>query len=282
MTPFAIAGIQMPLSPDNNIPAMGQRLDLLMHLYPWVQMVLFSELAPFGAMLHHAQPLPGPAEEAFQEMAARHGVWLLPGSLFERRDGLIHNTAPVINPQGEVIARHRKLFPFEPYEQGVTPGNDFVVFDVDGVGRFGVLICYDLWFPETSRTLTAMGAEVILHPVLTHTVDRDADLHVAYATAVMFQCYVFDINGLGAGGNGHSCVIDPSGRTLHRADGHEQLIPIEIDLDQVRRQRERGFRTLGQPLKSFRDRQVEFPVYDRRSWRDDYLHSLGPLQKPRR
>ena len=152
-----------------------------MHLYPWVQMVMFSELAPFGPSLHHAQRLPGPAEEEFQEMAREHKLWLVPGSLYEKRDGAIYNTTPVINPQGEVIARYRKMFPFTPLEEGVTPGEEFCVFDVPDVGRFAVLNCYDIWFPETTRTVTAMGAEVILHPVMTHTIDRDVDLAVAKA-----------------------------------------------------------------------------------------------------
>ena len=70
----------------------------------------------------------------------------------------------MIDPQGEVIARFRKLFPFRPYERDVVGGKDFCVFDVPQAGRFGVSICYDMWFPETTRTLVAMGAEVILHP----------------------------------------------------------------------------------------------------------------------
>ena len=83
MTPFAIAGIQMPISAESeNITAMGKRLAHLMHRFPWVQMVLFSELAAFGPAPRHAQPLPGPAEAAFCEMAARYHVWLIPGSLF--------------------------------------------------------------------------------------------------------------------------------------------------------------------------------------------------------
>ena len=282
MTPFSIAGIQMHVQPASNIDGMRSRLDLLMHLHPWVEMVLFSELCVFGPALHHAQPLPGPAEAAFQEMARAHKIWLVPGSLYERADGVIHNTSPVIDPHGNVIARFRKLFPFRPLEEGVTPGQDFCVFDVPEVGRLAVLNCYDLWIPETARTVTALGAEVILHPVMTHTIDRDVDLAVAKASAAMFQAYVFDINGLGAGGNGQSTVVDPSGRVLHQAATAEELIPIEIDLDQVRRQRERGMRHLGQPLKSFRDRTVEFPVYDADTWDDRYLRSLGPLVKPAR
>ena len=282
MTPFAIAGIQMPITTQSNISAMRHRLELVLHLYPWVQMIMYSELAPFGPLLPNAQKLPGPAEEEFQEMARKHGVWLLPGSLFERHDGLIFNTSPVINPAGEVIARYRKMFPFRPFEEGVTSGDQFVIFDVPEAGRFGVSICYDIWFPETSRTLTAMGAEVLLHPVLTHTIDRDIDLNMARATAAFCQCYVFDINGLHAGGNGQSAVIDPSGRTLHQANVNEELIPVEVDFDQVRRQRQHGVRSLGQPLKSFRDSQVDFSLYDRTRHDFSYLDSLGPLQKPRR
>ena len=59
MTPFAIAGIQMYLNHGSNLEAMRHRVDLTMHLYPWVQMVMFSELACYGPLLQHAQPLPG-------------------------------------------------------------------------------------------------------------------------------------------------------------------------------------------------------------------------------
>jgi predicted amidohydrolase len=283
MTPFAIAGIQMHISAQHeNITAMGHRLDLLMGRFPWVQMAMFSELAPHGPLLQYALPLPGPAEEAFQEMAARHGIWLLPGSMFERDGDHIYNTASVIDPQGKIVGRYRKMFPFRPYEQGVEGGTEFLVFDVPEVGRFGVSICYDIWFPETTRTLTAMGVEVLLHPVLTGTVDREIEVGIARATAAMFQCYVFDINGLGPGGNGRSSVFDPSGTLIHQAAGQEEFLPLEIDLARVRRERETGIRGLGQPLKSFRDRAVDFTVYQRGQICSGYLQSLGPLRVPAR
>jgi deaminated glutathione amidase len=282
MTPFAVAGIQMHLQHGSNIEAMRHRLDLTMQLYPWVQMVMFSELACFGPLLHHAQPLPGAAEEAFQAMAAKHRVWLVNGSMYERNAGAIYNTTTVAGPSGEIVGRYRKMFPFLPLEHGVAPGTEFLTFDVPQIGRFGVLNCYDMWIPETARQITAMGVEVILHPVMTHTIDRDVDLAVAHATSAMFQTYVFDINGLGAGGNGHSAVFDPSGRVLHRADAIEQIIPIEIDLEQVRRSRHNGLRGLGQVMKAFRDRSVEFPVYDQMSFDSTYMESLGPLTQPQR
>ncbi|HVH43204.1 MAG TPA: carbon-nitrogen hydrolase family protein [Labilithrix sp.] len=283
MTPFAIAGIQQSLSASvPNLPRMQASLDVLMDLYPWVQMVVFSELAVHGPSIANAEPLPGPTEAAFCEMAAKHGVWLLPGSMFENAGGIIYNTASVIDPLGHVVGRYRKMFPFRPYEVDVEAGESFLVFDVPEVGRFGVSICYDMWFPETSRTLAAMGAEVILHPTLTNSIDRDVELSIARATAAQNQCFFFDINGLGDGGNGRSIIVGPHGDVMHQAGTSEEWIPLEIDLDRVRRSRAVGLRNLGQPLKSFRDRKVDFTVYQRGADNQAYLDSLGPLVKPAR
>lgn len=283
MPPFAIAGIQMQVcATQPNIEAMRARLDTLMAVYPWVQMAVFSELAACGPLTSTAQPLPGPAEEALRQMAARHCIWLVSGSMFERAaDGRIYNTASVIDPAGTVIGRYRKMFVFAPYEQGVTPGTEFLVFDVPQVGRFGMTICYDTWFPEVTRTLVTMGAEVILRPTLTPSIDRDVELSISRATAATNQCYILDINGLGAGGYGRSIICGPHGQALHQAGSGEELMPMEFDLEDVRRSRERGLLSLGQPLKSFRDRPVQFSIY-RPDANSAYLDSLGPLAKPER
>lgn len=282
MREIGIAGVQMTLDASDNLDAMRKRLAGLLRVFPWVEMVLFSELAPFGASKQFAGQLPNAAEKQFQEMAARHRVWLIPGSMYERDGDDIFNTSTVINPQGEIIARYRKIFPFYPYEQNVAAGREFCVFDVPDVGRFGLCICYDMWFPETARTLTAMGAQVILHPVLTNTIDREIEIAIAQATGAMFQTFVFDINGLGAGGNGRSCVVDPHGRFLHQAGTNDELIPLQVDLQVADHARENGVRGLGQTLKSFRDRAINFPVYDQKSADNTYLNSLGALQKPTR
>jgi predicted amidohydrolase len=284
MTPFAIAGIQMPISAlQSNVEAMLHRLDLVMARFPWVQMVLFSELAPFGPLTETAKAFPNDAEQAFSEAAARHGIWLIPGSMFERaEDERIYNTAVVIDRAGDVIRRYRKMFPFHPYEQDVAQGTEFCIFDVPDVGRFGLSICYDIWFPETTRTMVSAGVEVLLHPVLTGTIDRSIELSIARATAAQFQCYVFDINGMDAGGVGRSTVIDPAGTVLIEAAGREEYLALEIDLDLVRRQREIGPHGLGQVLKSFRDREVDFDVYDRSTGQGSYLDRLGPLEVARR
>jgi len=101
---------------------------------------------------------------------------------------------------------------------------------------------------------------------------------IARASATINQCYFFDINGVGDGGVGRSIVCDPSGYVLHQAEGGAEIVPIEVDFGRVRRERERGLRSnLGQPLKSFRDRDCDFDVYRRDAY--PYLQTLGPLTK---
>ncbi len=283
MKPFSIAGMQLELSAlRENVTTMGERLAVLMNVYPWVQMVVFSELAPYGPLLSNTVQFPAPAEDIFKSWAKKYGIWLLPGSMFETLGEKIYNTAMVINPEGELVGYYRKMFPFRPYEEVVEGGTEFMVFDVPDVGRFGLSICYDLWFPETARTLAAMGAEVILHPTLTGTIDRDVELSIVRATAAQNQCFVFGINGFGDCGNGRSIIAGPAGEVMYQGQSAPEMIPMEIDLDRVRRSREVGLRGLGQQLKSFRDRKIEFAVYgpEARNW--PYLQSLGPLRKPER
>jgi len=280
MKAFAIAGIQMRVSAvHSNVEMMKLKLDITMNLYPWVEMVVFSELCAFGPLLHTAQKIPNSFEHEMQQMAKKYGIWLLPGSIFEKKDGQIFNTASVINPEGEVVTRYSKMFPFYPYEVGVTAGSEFCVFDIPDVGRFGVSICYDMWFPETIRTLAVMGAEVILHPTLTGTIDRDIELSIARAMASVNQCFLFDVNGLDTGGSGCSIICGPDGRVLYQAGSTEEIIPIELDVSRVKRSRELGILRLGQPLKSFRDNIKDFSIYQPGTPLP-YLDSLGPLIKP--
>ncbi|EDO26935.1 predicted protein, partial [Nematostella vectensis] len=203
-------------------------------------MVVFSELCAHGPLTYYAKEFPNSVEDEFREMAKKHNIWLIPGTMFQKKEDKIYNTATVINPEGEVVGRYNKMFPFYPYEVGVTGGDEFLIWDVPNVGKFGLTICYDMWFPETSRTLAVKGVEVILHPTLTGTIDRDIELAIVQATAATNQCYIFDINGLGDGGTGRSLVCGPDGRVLYQANTGDEMIPMEIDLDRVRRSREMG------------------------------------------
>ncbi len=280
MKPFAIAGIQMKVSAVvPNVELMKLKINITMNLYPWVNMIVFSELCAYGPLTYTAQELPCSFEEEMQKLAKKHNIWLLPGSIFEKRDEKIYNTASVINPEGEVVTRYSKMFPFYPYEVGITPGTEFCTFDVPDVCRFGVSICYDMWFPETVRTLAVMGAEVILHPTMTGTIDRDIELSMVRTMATVNQCFFFDVNGLDTGGSGRSIVCGPDGRIIHESGETEEIFPLELNIELVRRSRELGVLRLGQPLKSFRDHIGNFSIYQKEA-ELPYLESLGPLIKP--
>jgi deaminated glutathione amidase len=205
---------------------------------------------------------------------------LIPGSIYERVGNDVFNTAPVINPDGKVVARHRKMYPFLPYEKGVKSGTEFVVFEVPRVGRFGVSICYDGWVPETTRALVWKGAEVIIHPTMTNTIDRAQELILAQANAIANQCYFVDVNCAGQLGNGRSIVVGPEGEVVHQAGEVGEQIPFTIDLGRVREVRRSGTLRLGQILKSFRDSPVEFPCYRTKYEESPFMTQLGPLTMP--
>lgn len=281
MTTFGIAGLQLEALGGDNTNNMLAEIDKVMGRFSWLEMIVLPELNACGADRALAEPMPGPTEARFCDAARKHGIWLIPGSLFEQDGDRVYNTAPVINPNGDVIARYRKQFPWMPYESGVTSGDEFVVFDVPGVARFGMSNCYDMWFPETVRTLSWMGAEVILHPSLTSTMDRDAEIAMVRAHGAQNQVYFVDVNLAGPLGVGQSCIAGPGGEVVYQAGKSREIMPLRLDLNYLQDVRRNGWHGLGQPLKSFRDSSLRFPPYEKRAesqaWRD-----LGELRVPKR
>lgn len=276
MSRISIAGLQLEAINGDNLDAMEAEIDAVAKRFPWVDMVVLAELNGYGTDPALAQAMPGLFESRFSEIAKRNDLWVVPGSIMELAGSDTYNTAPVINPDGEVIARYRKQFPWLPYEKGVSAGAGGVVFDVPSVGRFGISICYDLWFPETVRELSCMGAEVILHPSLTSTIDRDVEKCMVRAAGAMHQCYFFDVNVAGALGVGQSIVAGPGGEILYEAREGRDIFPIRLDLDYVRDVRSNGWHGLGQPLKSFRDSDIRYPQYDQ-GYSSESLDALGPM-----
>lgn len=279
MTTFAIAGLQLEANNGNNVDSMLAEISAAARRFPWLNMVVLGELNACGTDASAAEGLPGSTEKSFCDAAREHGIWVIPGSLHEADNGQVYNTTPVISPQGEVVARYRKQFPWLPYEKGITAGDQFTVFDVPEVGRFGISICYDMWFPETIRAMAWMGAEVILHPSLTSTIDRDAEVAMIKAHAAMNQVYFFDVNVAGPLGVGLSCIAGPGGEVIYQAGRGREVIPLKLDLAYLRDVRQNGWQNLSQPLKSFRDSKVEFPQY-RNGYDSEPLRSLGELRKP--
>lgn len=280
MSHFTIAGMQLSLPCGDNLTTIGEEITKTKKRFPWVDMIVLSELLTYGPEKKYAEKLPSKAEMFYCALAKKLDIWLIPGSDYEKDGDNIFNTTSVINNQGVVIKRYRKIFPFSPYETGVSCGQEFVVFDVPQ-GRIGVAICYDLWFPEVARSLVCLGAEVLIYPTLTGTIDRNVELSMAEATAAMNQCYVIAVNGLGDYGNGKSIIVAPDGSVIHQAGINKEIFPVEIDFALVRRNRERGLHGLGQPLKSFRDNSISFTFTTKNKRKSSELSKLGQLKIPK-
>ena len=288
MVSFAIAGLQMDLRAEDNLARIATEVAATKRRFPWIDLIILPELAAYGPSTAHAEAPGGRAELAFRQIARDNRIHLLPGSLFQVENGQTFNVTPVIDPSGTVVARYRKMFPFRPFEEGVASGDAFCVVPIGPVpagdfladrsvtGRFGVSICYDLWFPEITRSLAWMGAEVLLCPSLTNTIDRDVELSMARASAAANQCYVINVNAGAPMGVGKSIVCGPGGEVIHQAASGYEVFVIDLDFDYVRRVRRQGWQGLGQPLKSFRDNKVKFPAYQDGA-ESTHLNQLGAL-----
>jgi len=253
MRALSIAALQVaPVfrDPDATLDLLRRRLLGTKAAVPSVDLVLLPELhlSAQPRLLDEqasypdaaAVEVPGPLTEALGRMAAEAALWLVPGSVFERApDGRIHNTALAFSPAGELVARYRKVFPWQPHEE-CAPGSEFVTFDVPGVARVGLAICYDGNFPEAFRALAWMGAEVVLQPTLTTTSDREAELLLARANAIANQLYVVNLNAASPAGLGRSLVVDPEGLVRRQAGEGEEVLTDVLDVDAVTLVRERG------------------------------------------
>ncbi len=225
-----------------------------LYLFPEMYLIGEDPFAPGGPddyIEQVAEEIPGPLTDRVAKVAARAKRWILAGSIVERAGRHLHNTAVVFSPEGELVARYRKLFPWAPFDHE-TPGGALCLFDVPHVGRLGVMICYDGWFPEVARGLALAGAELILHPTLTTTPDREEELVLTRANAIANQCYVLNVNAVPTIGGGRSIGVDPEGRVLFELGQTEEFVVQEIDLERVRRVRRHGTRGLNRVLEHLR------------------------------
>lgn len=273
-----IAGVQMDVQLGvDNTELMLKKMRAVNVLNPWVDIIFFSELCMSGVSMNQALEIPNPALDKFSDWARNNQKWVIPGSLFEKEGEKIFNTAVVISPDGDIVARYRKIFPWEPLET-TSHGEEYCVFDIPGKGRFGLCICYDQWFPEMARTLAWMGAEAVFCPTATATPDRTQEMIMAQSNAIANQYFWFSLNGVGAGGIGQSIFVDPEGRILQCSGEGERLMTEIIDLDLVARVREYGTAGQCQVLKSFKAFKGKFPVYEDVHERRDIFQSLSDLK----
>ena len=274
MAKINICSLQLNLKDSDNFEKISSEVDKVLSEGEQTHMIVLSELAVSGVKPDEEKSL-STFLPLFSDLAKKYSTWLIPGTFHEFEDDVIYNTCPVINNEGELVAKARKLYPWLPYENQITPGNEICTFEYPGAGIIGVHICYDLWFPETSRALAMAGAELIINPTLTPTQDREIETVMVRATAAQQQCYYVDVNSVGEQGCGQSIACDPEGNVLHASDDQEDIFTVEVDFDFVRNSRKNGIMGLGQNLKSYRDNPFSSMIKEKRN--NNYLESLGAL-----
>ena len=211
-----------------------------------------------------AEPIPGPSTQFFGSLAKELGIVIVT-SLFERRAaGLYHNTAVVIERDGTIAGKYRKMhIPDDPayYEKFYFTPGDLGFRPIDtSIGRLGVLVCWDQWYPEAARLMALQGADMLIYPTAIgyESTDTEAEQQrqreawttVQRGHAVANGLPVVAVNRVGheadpsgmTGGIqfwGSSFVAGPQGELLYRASStEEERNVIDIDLqrgEQVRR-----------------------------------------------
>jgi predicted amidohydrolase len=171
-----------------------------------------------------AEPIPGPTTDYFGGLARQNAIHIAL-SLYEREGHLVYNTAVLLSPEGKLLGRYRKVcLPHGEVEKGVAPGADYPVFDTK-FGKVGLMICYDGFYPEVARALTANGAEVIAWPVW------GCDPLLARARACENRVHVVSSTFTDPKNDWMiSAVIDPSGKVLAQAKESGSIVVSEVDL----------------------------------------------------
>ena len=265
--------------PVTSMDAFDVELATLVEKYPQVDLFVFPEMhlcggqadGPLEAIAEFIEPLNGTRDDRLRSAAKRHGVWLIPGSVYEKESSAspsaaesarVFNTAPVYSPEGERIASYRKIFPWQPYEQS-TPGSEFTVFELGDFGRVGLSICYDMWFPEHARQLAWFGADLIVNVVRTGTSDREQEVVLCRATAIANQLGVLSVNAASPGSRGRSVAADAEGRVRVEAiDSAPQELVDVIDLADSRRVRQFGTEGMNRVWDQLDRSPVALPMYE--------------------
>lgn len=250
--------------------AMGAQLVVLQELHNSLYFCQTEE----AALCDLAEPIPGPSTERFGALAKELGVVLVL-SLFERRaPGIYHNTAVVIEKDGSIAGKYRKMhIPDDPcyYEKFYFTPGDLGFHPIEtSVGKLGVLVCWDQWYPEAARLMALEGAQILIYPTaigggpidspFEQALQCDAWRLVQRGHAVANGLPVITVNRTGheddPSGNtpgldfwGCSFAAGPQGEILSQFDDEEGAKVVDIDLDRTEYVRR------GWPF--FRDRRID-------------------------
>ena len=175
-------------------------------------------------------------KERIGALAEKLRINIVAGSVANVRDGKVYNTACVFDRTGECIAQYDKthLFSYQDEDKFYTPGDSLCTFSLDGV-KCGLVICYDIRFPELTRTLALRGVEVLFVPAQWPAVRRYPWETLLAARAIENQFFVAACNSCASDTQcgGSSRILDPFGAVLAAADNDETILTAALDLGMV-------------------------------------------------
>jgi predicted amidohydrolase len=187
--------------------------------------------------LPFAEEIPGPSTDVLERECGRLGMHLVCGML-ERDGDVLHNSAVLIGPDGLIGTYRKTHLPFLGVDRFVVPGDDLSVYETP-LGRIGLEICYDLRFPEVTRTLALKGADIIAHPTNFPLAARPQTEFITRARAYENRVYLLTSNRVGRERSAEFCgwsqIVEPRGARLTEAGGDEEaLLVADVDLERAR------------------------------------------------
>jgi len=188
-----------------------------------------------------AEKMHGPTVGILREAAADLEIGIIAGSIPEQHGELVYNTSLLIAQDGELVGRYRKthLAPFMGEDRYFIAGKDLAVFRLCDC-NVGVLLSFELSFPEMARGLALSGAELIAVPALWPRAQAEQWKILLRARGLENQCFIAGVNGIqGRKARGLSRLVGPTGKTLAFADESQQVIVREINISQINRVRAR-------------------------------------------
>ena len=187
--------------------------------------------------LPHAEEIPGPSTEALERACRRLDLHVVCG-LLERDGDALRNAAVLVGPGGLLGTYRKTHLPFLGVDRFVVPGDELPVFDTP-LGRIGIEICYDLRFPEVTRTLALRGADMVAHPTNFPMAAKAQTELITVARAAENRVYLLTANRVGKERWGEFCgwsqIVDPYGTRLAEAGEREEtLLLADVDLEKAR------------------------------------------------
>jgi 5-aminopentanamidase len=244
--PFRVAGVQMDVAfgaKEQNLAAMARHVEAA--AASKTDLVVFPECALAGycfespeEALPHAESIPGPSTTRMAEICQKHQCYVVFGML-ETEGNRLFNAAVLVGPEG-VVSGYRKIhLPYLGVDRFTQHGDRPFAVHAAGTARVGMNICYDGAFPESSRVMSLLGADLIVLPTNWPPGAECTASCITNARALENNIYYMSVNRVGEERGfrfiGGSRICDPSGRTLAVADhDREEVLFADLDLELAR------------------------------------------------